>query len=335
MRVAVGDVNGDGILDVAASNGLPGNLSLFIGNSNGTFQAQQALTTGGRANISCVVINDFNQDGKMDFAYVDQTNNQMCVLVNNGSGGYMSKTLNPTGSDPSEMAAVDLNNDTKLDIVVVNSLSNNLSVFTGLGDGNFASPTQLITGVRPTSLAVADFSRDGRSDIAVANNADNSLGIFLANGAPGAFAAQVPYTTGSGSQPEFIVSADFDRDDSVDIALTVAGTSTVAVFRNNGNGTFQWRANLSSTPSMSVHGINVGDFNQDTFQDIAVVHRSDNKIGIWVGHGNGTFSPEAVFNTGRDPCHLVAGDFNRDGRQDIVVATFASNEINILINTSA
>jgi len=62
--VVVGDLNGDGKLDVAVVNG--GGVSVLLGNGDGTFRA--AANYGATANPQFVAVADFNGDGKLDLA---------------------------------------------------------------------------------------------------------------------------------------------------------------------------------------------------------------------------------------------------------------------------
>ena len=64
--VAVGDFNGDGLLDLAVANFRSETVSVLLGNGDGSFQAARNFEAG-RA-PSSVVVGDFDGDGVQDLA---------------------------------------------------------------------------------------------------------------------------------------------------------------------------------------------------------------------------------------------------------------------------
>src|SRR5208282_3636276 len=63
--VALGDFNGDGILDMAVANATSNTISILLGNGDGTFTAAATLAAAGPG---AVIVADFNGDGKLDLA---------------------------------------------------------------------------------------------------------------------------------------------------------------------------------------------------------------------------------------------------------------------------
>src|SRR5436305_3116045 len=151
--VRVGDLNGDGILDLIVTNADDGTVSILLGNGSGTgdgtfrFASGSPISTGTRP-VSAEVA-DFDGDGKLDLAVVDFTDSIVSVFRGNGDGTFGAPTASGVGGHPFSLVVGDFNNDGKLDIAVANRLSNNVSILKGNGNGSFVLTRTVSTGVDP------------------------------------------------------------------------------------------------------------------------------------------------------------------------------------------
>src|SRR5262249_36454945 len=124
--VAIGDLNGDGRLDLAVANSYSNTVSVLLGNGDGNFQAQTQYATG--TNPSSVAIGDLNGDGRPDLAVANHDSNTVSVLLGNIGGGFQQQAQSPTGPAPASVAIRDLNGDGRLDLAVANADSNNVTI---------------------------------------------------------------------------------------------------------------------------------------------------------------------------------------------------------------
>jgi len=88
VSVAVGDLNGDGVQDLAVANFgvcedwcFSSSVSVLLGNGDGSFQA--ARTFGAGLGPWSVAVGDFNGDGTPDLAVANWNSNNVSVLINN------------------------------------------------------------------------------------------------------------------------------------------------------------------------------------------------------------------------------------------------------------
>src|SRR5260370_15075148 len=84
--VAVDDFNGDGQQDLAVANNVSNNVSVLLGNGDGTFQAPQNF--GGGSGPVSVAVGDFNGDGWLDIVVANQDSNNVSVLFGNGDRSF-------------------------------------------------------------------------------------------------------------------------------------------------------------------------------------------------------------------------------------------------------
>ena len=132
----------------------------------------------------------------------------------------------------------------------------------------------------PEAVAVGDLNGDGRNDVALLSSRD-SLG---SKGIPDP----------SGNDPVFV----YLQDPSGNLLPPVTYTT-------------------SGNPHGGARSLDVGDVTGDGRADVVVGTRDHNDIQIFVQNPSGTLNPPLVYPSQNAYC-VAIGDFNRDGRLDIV-----------------
>jgi hypothetical protein len=139
--LAVGDVDGDGKLDLIVSSDIGAQFFVYrnVGSPGsitpGSFAAPVTFNDGGRTHRGSIALGDIDGDGKLDVAIVDEDSNDLYLYRNLSSpGSFTSSSLAspaifPAGSYPGLLAIGDLNGDGRPDIVIPDIFANGLTIW--------------------------------------------------------------------------------------------------------------------------------------------------------------------------------------------------------------
>jgi len=358
QSVAIGDLDGDGNLDMAVANSgyEDNNVSVLLGNGDGTFQEPVNYWTGDESSPWSVAIGDLNGDGNPDlvaasyWCYYDYYETYyydpyVSVLLGNGDGTFQEAVSYEVFDGPHTVAIGDLDGDGNPDLAVACSIGNHfypgkVSVLLGNGDGTFQGRVDIAAGDNPYSVAIGDLDGDGDSDLAVACKGDYPLSpgevsILLGNG-DGTFQAPVIYDA-AGVSPLSVAIGDLDSDGHSDLAVVnygVYGNGSVSVLLGNGDGTFQGAGIY--TAGVAPRSVATSDLDGDGNPDLAVAgstgHYDDpGKVSVLLGNGDGTFQADVNYSACAGACLVATSDLDVDGNPDLVVANLDSYNVSVLL----
>jgi hypothetical protein len=302
--VAVADLRGDGVLDLAVANyclnlnqygfcsGI-GGLSVLLGNGDGTFQPAVTYSTGAYGSVS-LAVGDVNGDYKPDLVATNVCQDPDCE-------------------------------------------AGSVAVLLGNGDGTFQPAANYSSGgYQADWVEIADINGNGIPDLVVANlcqsggcYTDGEAAILMGNG-DGTFQPAVAYDSG-GSVTYSVAVGDLRGNGILDLVTTsrYAPKNTLRVLLGNGDGTFQ-PASIYDLDGWQYDAVAVGDVNGDGIPDLVVVEECQHirgeaclgtgLVSILLGNGDGTFqAPIKYVSGGYEGSAIAIGDVNGDGRPDIVV----------------
>jgi hypothetical protein len=333
IGITVGDLNGDGIADLAVVAISDNSVNVLFGNGDGTFQPARRYTAGIRPRT--VAIADLNGDGIPDLAVAcagsapNYSNGGFSVLLGNGDGTFRTAVTYESGARPSHVVVADFNHDGILDLAVTNYVNaGTVSVLLGNGDGTFQATIKYAAGSQPYGLAVADLNGDGILDLAVADVGSNSVSVLMGNG-DGTFGP--PQATPAGGYIVTAVAvADINGDGKLDLVVAVSGYSfIVSILLGNGDGSFQLAHSygVGNDPNF----VAVEDLNGDGKLDLVVANSFSYNVSVLLGNGDGSFKTAPSFGAGHSPATVAARDFNGDGIPDLAVANAGDNTVSVLL----
>ncbi|MGR3278684.1 FG-GAP-like repeat-containing protein [Acaryochloris marina NIES-2412] len=323
-RLALGDLNGDSVLDVVTVNPATasffsesdlGSAYIYLGNGDGTLDVTNSASFSAGLRPTAIASGDFNQDGRMDFVTANSAGDNVTLQFGQANGGFGSRLNLSVGEAPNFVAAQDLNKDGFLDILTTNESSNTISVLLGTGAGSFAANTEYAVGRDPSSLTIADFNGDSELDLLVANSND-PLGTVLLGQGDGTFIPQVQ-SYAVGNNPQALVKGDFNGDSLTDLVVSnrFGNSLSVLLAQSQGGYAAAFEVDLDSGP-ISVAS---AELNGDGQLDILVA-KNNGQVSALLGQGDGTFNLDADYSVGQGVQAIETADFNGDGFVDFVTA---------------
>jgi hypothetical protein len=323
-NLVAADFNGDGKMDLAVDCSGGSDVSVLLGNGDGTYGQPQNWASGSGSTF--VVAGDLNGDGVPDLVTLDPNGQNISVLLGAKGGKFGAAHDYEIRAQPLFVVAGDFNGDGVMDIASGDDNTFAVTVMLGKKGGGFASPiTNTINptaGVFTQDVVAADLNGDHNLDLVAVGTGGgiNEIAVMLGNG-DGTFKPGVPYA--AGNFPYSVVVGDFNGDGVPDIAVANLGWNvygSVELLIGNGDGTFKPAVSVSVGNNYP-YWITAGDFNGDGKLDLAVTDGGDpGTIGILLGNGDGTFQPLLTGPTvGTQPYFIAAADLNGDGKLDIVV----------------
>lgn len=276
ISAKMGDINGDGKLDVVVLSNWSNAAYVFKNNSTpGTISLTGAgafITGSGPRKMTLA---DIDQDGKIDIIASNQSDNSISVLRNTSTVATISfaAAVNfVVPITPEGINTADLNSDGKPDIMVACSDANTSAVFRNTsvpGTISFATRQDFATGVYPWDVIGADIDGDGKPEMISTNMGPNSISVYKNTSTSTiSFAAKVDF--GTTSSPRGIDVADFDADGKADVATSNSFSgSEICVLRNISTaGTVAFNPYVLFPVAGGTFCVTAADFDLDGLTDL-------------------------------------------------------------------
>ena len=292
-QAVVGDIDGDGLLDLY----LPGGFGLdddqlFIGSKTGfKNEASSRLPAAARrSRAGAAHLGDIDNDGDLDLLVIDwgsQPNPDapgvspvtVKILLNDGHGVFkLGGTLDaPDGSSATDIDLQDLDGDFNLDIVVTNR-NGQSRLYLNRGGGKFADAT--VTKAFPPKRGAISFNAeacdldgDGNLDLVFDGAASQVPGHdtqILMNDGTGKFVDQTEkrILSEETTDDNQVKCVDVDNDGDFDLVVASLANRSEKLFFNDGKGFFVEAKDKIPAVLDPTLGIDCGDFDGDGRVDL-------------------------------------------------------------------
>ncbi len=295
--IAAGDVDGDGVREVAYATALNTVVLLQLGADGQYAEAGQFPI---QSTYLALEMGDVDGDGDVDI--VGLRNDGTVRIHANQNGSFPgAPTILPLTLDSRALALADMDGDADQDLVVASAAAGaEISVLLNNGNGTFAPALATGTTSLPTAMLLADFDQDGALDVATANPLSSSVRV-LRNLGGGLLAAPVASPAGFACQR--LDAGDVDGDGEPDLVVVGGSTGSATVLVHVGGGSFA--PPVGYPPGPLTHAA-ITDLDGDGDQDLALTDREALR-----NRGDGTFAADA-----NDPSPVSSGTFLADGDLD-------------------
>ena len=343
LSVAIGDLDGDGKLDLAVANAVGSSVSVFRNMATsgsittGSFAVKADFATGSQP--VRVVIGDLDGDGKPDLAVANWDNNAVSVLRNTATSGFISFAARvdfATGTNPYGVAIGDLDGDGKPDLAVVNANDNTVSVLGNLSSipviisfspksgptGDAGSTTVIITGIGFRSTAGNNIVYFGGVQATVTAATRTQLTVTAPSGATW---QPISVTVGGYTGYSYRVANPF-----------------IPTFKTKNSimpGDFAGKVDFAS--GGWPYSVAIGDLDGDGKPDLAVANNGGNTVSVFRNTATsgsittGSFASKVDFATGGGAYSVAIGDLDGNSKPDLAVVNLYDNTVSVLCNTAA
>jgi hypothetical protein len=320
-NVSIGDLNGDGHLDIVLAKGRHWPLvnRVLFGDGRGAFPLVNDLAPTADRTYSAALI-DIDGDGHLDIVVGNDARDPKLVYLNDGKGNLrLGSSFGLPAWPTRHAAAADLNGDYLPDIIVANRGGSSSANYVCLnrGGGRFDADCVAFSDYPTTTIAPADFNRDGFIDLAVPHRDRGQSYVYLNDG-KARFTTRIPFGPPDASF-RVAAGADLNGDGALDIVAVDDRKPGTFLYFGQREGTFRAGPALGDD-KLEPHALAVGDLNRDGNFDVVVGYIGAPSVVYFNGGAGRPWTPVQFGDGKGDAYGFAIADLDRDGLLDIALA---------------
>ena len=227
VSIAVGDLDGDGDLDLVTANYSSRTMTRLFNDGNAGFGSSLENIT--QRFPRRIALQDIDGDGDLD--YTVTSHDGVRVITGDGAGGFVSGASYSAGTRPVGIEFGDVDNDGDVDMAIADYTGGRVTVFFNSGSGLFTNHHVYGVSTGPSDLMFTDLDGDGFVDLVITSQSTNQV-EFRFNDQSGGFADVT--TRPTGDAPTGILVGDFNNDGLIDIATSNQNGDSVSIFASEG-----------------------------------------------------------------------------------------------------
>jgi hypothetical protein len=319
-NASLGDLDGDGDLDIVLAKGRHWPLVDFVLLNDGAGEFAQRHEVGGSADRTyTAALADLDGDDDLDLVVGNDRPDEKRVYLNDGGGRFsLSGTFGEPDWPTRNVTVADLNGDERPEIIVANrgGPDNRSANYVCVNDGSGAFPDcGVLSTESATTIAAGDLTGDGFIDLFVPHR-DGGQSYLYVNDGRGGFAAR--HAVGpAGQGTRAVTLGDLDGDGTLDIVMGDGASGGARLYLNRGDATFAESIPVGD-PGDRVFSLAIADLDGDGDRDIAVGN-AGSPGAILTNDGSGRAFTLTRFGDDQGAMYgLAIGDVNGDGILDIV-----------------
>ncbi|OAB60060.1 hypothetical protein AY599_02935 [Leptolyngbya valderiana BDU 20041] len=330
--IRLGDMDGDGDLDIVASLER-GELAVMLNDGEGNFPSITRYPI--EFDSTQIALADFDGDGDRDCIRLAPARGRIVLVPNQGAGVMGPERILATECEVEEMAVADVTGDGWPDVVATSGFCSfpstppgTIAIFENDRAGGLGERTGYSIYISDSfAVATGDVSGDGRVDLISTNYFSDEVGTLLATG-DGDFFIGGRYATGS--RPVAVLAEDFDGDGVAEVAVATSDEQgEVLVFDARGGAHLAGFESLNGGQVEVGRAVAAGDISGDGLADIVVADHLD-RLLVSLNAGGASFAYPWVVDIGRGAAAIAVSPPSADAGAFIAVANEFSDDVSVV-----
>jgi hypothetical protein len=326
--VVAADFNGDGEIDLAATDFVDGMVFWYENDGVGGFTPH--VLDANLEGAYPASVGDVDGDGDVDVMAAGYVADTFVWYESDNAGGFTRHDVDTSSDGAHSILARDINGDGYMDLLTSSQDADRIAWYEN--DGAEAFTLRIIDTAADAAKWAdgADMDGDGDMDVVIASNFDDTVAWYENNGAE-SFTKRIIDATVNGAY--FVSLGDVDGDGDLDVFSASQKDHTIAWYRNDGASGFSTQQITAG--ALGARTVVAADIDGNGAVDAVSASVDDDRIAWYANDGTGQFSGNLVDSDARGGYGVFVIDMNHDGLLDVLSASRDSAEVAIHIQSTS